>query len=138
MPYTDPTTIGGITYLGVAFLTRSLPCITFLYDLFTINGKKVIKPELIFYLNLIALAHWAMCDGSRSPSGFIFCSDCFTIQEVVILINILYINFGISCRIHMADGKPRIYVPYDQFPKFREIVTPYFVPSMMYKLRDHS
>src|SRR3954464_15869524 len=50
---------------SVAFYTRCLPFLTELWNLFYVNGVKVIPNVVIMYylLTPIALAHWIMGDG---------------------------------------------------------------------------
>ncbi|RUO95304.1 homing endonuclease, partial [Jimgerdemannia flammicorona] len=79
----------GTQTFGLELYTRSLACFTELFDLFYVIGVKVV-PEMIYdLLTPVALAHWIMCDGSARPSGLVLCTDSFTIQEVVLLMNVL-------------------------------------------------
>jgi LAGLIDADG DNA endonuclease family len=98
-----------------------------LFDLFIVNGIKVVPHNIFELLCPIALAHWAMCDGSRGTGGgFILCTDSFTIQDVVRLINVLIIKYNLNCSIQYYNGLPRIYIYKNQFNKFKSIVAPHF------------
>ena len=45
-PYTTRTTVQIKEHIGLGFTTRSLPCITELYNIFYVNNKKIIPYEL--------------------------------------------------------------------------------------------
>mgnify|MGYP004722475207 CR=1 FL=1 len=62
-----------------------------LKELFIENGKKVIKPELFHYFDIACLAHWIMGDGAKRNKGLTLCTDSFTLNEVIILMNILVV-----------------------------------------------
>jgi hypothetical protein len=46
LPYTTRTGIGKNVHTGLGFTTRSLPCITLLYNMFYVNKVKVIPSNL--------------------------------------------------------------------------------------------
>jgi hypothetical protein len=50
-PYTTRTTVHKKEFLSVAFTTRTLPCITELYDLFYVNNSKIIPLNLFELLS---------------------------------------------------------------------------------------
>lgn len=55
---------------------------------------KIIKIELFHYFNPIVLAHWICGDGKYSESGgLILYTDSFSLNEVILIINILIIKF---------------------------------------------
>jgi LAGLIDADG DNA endonuclease family/Cytochrome b/b6/petB len=72
-------TVSGTVCYAVRFHTRSLPFLTELYNLFYVNGVKVIPDALIMYylLTPIALAHWIIGDGKWEGCGLILCTDSF-------------------------------------------------------------
>lgn len=43
-----------------------------------------------------------MGDGSRKNKGLLLCTDSFTIQEVVLLMNILIIKYNLKCTLHKS------------------------------------
>ena len=83
----------------------------------------------------IALAHWIMGDGAIRNKGLILCTDSFTLQDNVKLMNVLRIKYGLNTSIHMDNKRPRIYIRYESMSKLREIVKLYILPSMRYKLK---
>lgn len=75
-----------------------------------------------------------MGDGAIRNQGLILCTDSFTLQDNVKLMNVLKIKYGLNTSIHMDNKKPRIYIRYESMSKLRDIVSLYILPSMRYKL----
>ena len=75
-----------------------------------------------------------MSDGAYTHGGLILCTDCFTVPEVVMLMNILTIRYGFTCTLHSAAGLPRIYISRSSMQELRSIVKPHMIPSFNYKL----
>jgi hypothetical protein len=123
-----------ITYT-MSLLTRNLPCITSIYNIFYINGIKIIPLDIYHYFNAVVFAYWIMGDGSlHKEGGLILCTDSFTIEEIILLINVLIIKYNLICSIHNYGGKKRIYISVKSMPIVRSLVSPYIVPSMLYKI----
>lgn len=128
----------GILYHNITIQTRQLACLVELLDLFYIqvNGKwvKTIKPELFFYMNYAVLAYWIMGDGARRNEGITLCTDGFSLQEVVLLLNILSIKFDIQPTLHKDKSNYRIYIGKSDLEKIRPHLLPYFIDHFLYKL----
>lgn len=75
-----------------------------------------------------------MGDGAVRNEGVLICTDNFTVKEVVVLINIFIIKFGLDCTIHYDNDYPRIYISKKSMSTLRNLVEPFFIPSMLYKL----
>ena len=75
-----------------------------------------------------------MVDGSRTPSGFYFHTEGFTIKECYLLVAMLHYHFGPFSTILQQAGKPMIKIASKSMPLFLNIVTPHFHQSMQYKL----
>ena len=73
--------------------TRSIPCLTKLHSLFYPNGIKIIPQNIFELLSPIALAHLIMGDGSVKKYGLILCTNSYSIQDVVLLMNVLIIRY---------------------------------------------
>jgi hypothetical protein len=76
-----------------------------------------------------------MADGTYSSGGLILCTDCFTVPEVVTLMNILIIRYGFKCTLQSGSGYPRIYISRGSMVSLRSIVEPHMLPFSNYKLR---
>lgn len=125
---------GNISY-GIEFSTRTLPCFNELHTLFYKNNKKVIPDNIYNLLNPIAIAHWIMGDGAILNKGLVLCTDSFTLQEVINLRNVLLIKYNIDSTIQgWRNSRPRIYILPKSMPKLINLVKPYMLPSMLYKL----
>lgn len=132
---TSSVRVGKINY-AVGFFTRSLPCFTNLHSLFYPLGIKIIPSNIYELLTPIALAHLIMGDGSPyKKTGITICTDSYTIQDVVLLINVLIIRYNINCTIHeKKEGQYRIYISKNSFETLKGIIKPYIIPSMLYKI----
>jgi len=125
----------GKLFYSVYIQTRQLACLMELFHLFYIQvgglWKKVIKPELFFYMDYIVLAYWIMGNGAKRNDGITLCTDGFTIQEIVLLINILILKFDISPTIHKEKDKFRIYINGSDLDKLRPHLLPHFVDHFL-------
>ena len=124
------------------FSTISHSILTRYHNLFYPNGIKVV-PSLIdsILISPLALAVWYMDDGSRKPygRGAFLHTQSFTIGDQVKLIQILKKNFSVTARLSSAGlwkGKRyyRLYITAKSFPHFRNLVLPYILPLMQYKI----
>lgn len=135
MPYTNKGKRKGILFYSLEFSTRYLPCFNEIYDLFYIDKVKVIPVNIYDLLTPIAIAHWIMGDGAKLNKGLVLCTDSFTVQEVITLMNVLKIKYDINSSIQgIHNQRPRIYILQESMPKLINIVQPYLLPSMLYKL----
>jgi len=73
--------------------------------------------------------------GSSRAHGLILCTDSYTIQEVILLMNVLMIKYQLDCtlREHRAN-QYRIYIREGSMERLRAIVLPHMDYSMLYKL----
>jgi hypothetical protein len=76
-----------------------------------------------------------MGDGSMRPYGLVICTDSYSLPEVVKLMNVLLIKYGLDSvlRLHTST-QPRIYIKSGSMAKLRAIVSPHMCETMMYKL----
>ena len=132
------------SYYGYEFNTFTFNSLDWLYDLFYVNKIKRITPELAHYITPMALAFLIMDDGCwvATSKSIRIATNCFTGEEVDLLRNILESKFGIQTTKQLLSKKqgnsPKdkysIYVKVVYFTKLKELVVPYFCPSMKYKL----
>jgi len=132
------TVTRGKIFYSVYLQTRQLACLNEIFNLFylNINGQviKTVKQELFFHLDYLALAHWIMGDGSKRAKGLVLCTDNFTSQEIVLLVNILILKFDISPTIQREKNKFRIYINEKSLMKIKPFILPYFVNHFLYKI----
>lgn len=135
-PYYAESKRSGKVFYNLGFFTRGLPCFTELYPLFYINNVKIVPKDIYNLLTPVALAHLIMGDGGFKSKGIYICTDSYTIQDTVRLMNVLIIRYDFKCTLHKASNKHgyRIYISRNSLYKVEKLVKPYFIPSMYYKL----
>ena len=97
---------------------------------------KLIPENIYELLNPIVLAHIIMGDGKVSRDGLILCTDSYSVQDIVRLMNVLIIKYRLECtlRLHTLT-QPRIYIRERSMTLLRQIVKPHMCPSMLYKIK---
>lgn len=113
-------------------------------ELFLINNKKHIKDYLIRdHLTPRGLAHWYMDDGSRcyykgirsnKNMSVVINTQGFKIEEVNKLIKELNNKFNLNSYLSFNKKKPIIYIPNKDYINFYNIINPFIIDSMKYKL----
>lgn len=136
LPVLRIRTIKGSLCYSIYFRTRYLPCFTNLYSKFIVNGVKVVPANIIEYLDPVALAHWISGDGEYKHSGgLVLCTNSFTIQEVVCLINALIVRYNLDCTLReKKPGQYLIHIKKNSMDNLRNIVKDHMVPCMLYKI----
>jgi len=122
------------------FQTYSHPYFTELRrEWYPSDGWKVITLDLISSLTSFGLAIWFMDDGTRGVSkgcefGF-FCTEGFGIDSQPMLMAFLQDQFGIPCSVVSTGfGLKKIRVSKKGMGILRDIIRPYLIPSMLYKI----
>jgi recombination protein RecA len=109
------------------------------------------------YLTPLSLAVWFMDDGctywpfrhgvkeyKNSKPYSAICTDCFSIDEINILIESIKNNFGLVATIHyhkknkISEPKPRILFNCEESQKFFSIVKSYMHAELMYKIDEEA
>lgn len=73
----------------------------------------------------------------RRGLGLALCTDSFTVEEVVRLMNVLIVRYQLDCTLYFHEPNqisPRIYILPKSIPILRSIVLPYIHPSILYKI----
>lgn len=136
LPYICKNIKRGKLFYSVSFQTRRLVCINEIFNLFydDINNRKIIKEELIHYLDYVVLAHWIMGDGAKTKKGLVLCTDNFTLKEVIMLMNMLLIKLNIKSTIQKEKKNYRIYINGNELDKIKYKLEPYFIDLFKYKI----
>jgi hypothetical protein len=115
-----------------------MPCITELRSLFYPNGVKIVPHNIYELLTPIALAHLIMGDGSVQRHGLIICTNSYSVQDVIRLMNVLMIRYRLKCNLRLQRQNKKvqymIYIYQRSMPSLLNIVSPYMHPYMLYKL----
>lgn len=131
-----PHTKNGKVYVSIAFATRSLACLTELYEIFYINGKKVIPGNLIDLFTPLSLAYLIADDGSWNKVGkyVTLCTDSFTLVEVEHLILVLNTKFNLKCYKVKSNQNFRVIIPSYSIAALQNLISEHIPPMMKYKI----
>src|SRR5947209_4034993 len=81
-----------------------------------------------------------MKDGSVSRHGLLLCTNSYSVQDVVQLINVLIIRYRLECNLRLQKQNNqigyRIYIQQSSMASLLNIVSPYMHSSMLYKLKS--
>ena len=126
----------GLSTQSIYFSTMSMPCLNYYHDLFYKNKIKIIPKNIGELLTPVGLAYWVMGDGIYiKGKGVILCTDSYIKEDVELLAEVLSLQFGLRCTLHQRKANQyRIYIKANSMHRFRELVSPYFHTSMLYKL----
>jgi len=125
---------GTKTLWCVDVVTGALPCFSEIYSLFYVNKIKVIPHNIYELFTPVVFAHLIMGDGGFKSKGIFLCTDSYSIQDVVRLMNVLIIRYDLKCTLHKSNEGYRIYISRNSVGKVVEIVKPHLIPSMYYKV----
>ena len=96
---------------------------------------KVIPRRLVeTQMNPFTLAVWVMDDGSRDGRQLCINTQCFSFEEQVFLQNVLRAKLGIDTTLNRDKNYFRLRVGAKSMDSLRNLVMPYLIPSMLYKL----
>ena len=77
-----------------------------------------------------------MADGAADGRQLRINTKKFTVQECETLAALLSKNLGLNFSLNMDKAMPRLRCSAHSMPKLRELVGPYLLPEMRYKLAD--
>ena len=123
--------------LSYWFTTYSLGMFRFYGQQFYAGRKKIIPKVIEKLLDPVALAIWFMDDGSLKSNHhktYIIHSIGYSTEDLELVKKALKKKFNIDISLHKQYNRKRIYVTSDSAEKFRELVKPHMIPSLMYKL----
>lgn len=105
------------------------------------NGKKIVNQELLKLLTPLSLAVWYMDDGCKSNNyTLIISTDSFSKNSIKKLRQHLKNEWGIVTRIKYKREPNKTYerltIGGENLVKFVNLVRPYIIPSMQYKIPD--
>lgn len=130
--------VGNNDYNFTEFVTLTHFEFTKYYELFYKDKKKII-PENISELLIHprTLAVWIMDDGAAEYAGLSIQTHCFSEKEVNILINVIRNNFKLLVWSRKNKGKLILYFPKRSMERLINLVEPYFLEEMKYKLTPY-
>lgn len=119
------------------FDTISTPLLNEFYRMFYLDGRKRVTDTICKALrSSLSLAVWFMDDGYKRNdcNALRINTDSFNLKEQKLLLNCLETNFAINARLHRKGKYWNIYIPSLETKKFCEIVKPYVIPEINYKI----
>lgn len=121
------------------FVTKTHPRLQELASIFYVNGTKQIPENIADLLTTPkSLAVWLMDDGTldRRQRSILFETQSYPRSQIERLQHCLQRNFGITTNIHQSGiGRGlRLYVPVSEARRLAQIVQPFVLPEMQYKL----
>jgi len=131
---------GGSTEKSFYFNTYSHSVFTPYFKKFYSRGKKkkYLTYEAVYELGPEGLAYWFMDDGKYNEYGFYLCTgNIDPINEGEMLVKVLRGNFSINSNVQIANEKNKyynIYINANSRSHFLELISPYVIDSMKYKL----
>lgn len=78
------------------------------------------------------MAHWICGDGTRN-SGIKLQTQSFSLQENVLLINMLILKFDLECSLHRQRNQYIIYIKKNSIKKNIHLLLPHIPETMKYK-----
>jgi hypothetical protein len=127
----------GAYYKSVRISTRSTYILEPFWEAFYRDGKKHVPASISLWLrHPLALAIWLMDDGyKRNDCNAIrLNTDSFTLEEQYLLQDALKVNFSIESTVHRKGKYLNLYIPGASARRLVELVRPYIIPSMIYKI----
>jgi hypothetical protein len=136
--------VNGKNETFLRFNTFTFTSLMWVYDGFyhKINGKltKKIPSFLPEFLTPQGLAMWIMEDGSRQiKQGVNIATNSFTLDETLFLADILKTKYDLKCTVIKTgvENQWRISIWKESMNKLGNLISPYLVPDMTYKIQGH-
>jgi hypothetical protein len=126
----------GKLFKTIRFSTFAYTSFDWIYDLWYKEGVKLVPHSIGDYLTPLALAIWIMDSGVKGSGGLILKTNCSSYSDCLLLVQVLYKNFGIKTSIHStgASSQYMIYIWKESTTALRNIVSPHIIKEMKYKL----
>lgn len=130
---------GGRIRFYYRFNSYTFSSLNYIYDEFYKEGSMIKRVPNNIEQNLtpLALACWIMDDGGRCGQGLKLSTQGFPREDVELLIEVLKNKWDLQGNLNKS-GKINqwiIYIPKSQIPKLQQLVSPFIVNSMKYKLQ---
>lgn len=126
--------LGKGSRIAYRFTTRSLPVFTAYHNWFYVNGVKRIPNDL--KLDPLSLAVWFMDDGCKIRSALYLNTQQFTLLEQAFLQKILLDTFRLQSALNRDKQYFRIRFTTESSKSLRELIEPYVIECMKYKLAN--
>lgn len=137
-PQIKEQTIGDKVYQKYWFSTISIGSLRFYSQLFYVKHKKVVPKIIDKLVTPLSLAVWFMDDGSlksKYNKARVINTQSFDDISLKRLQDMLLKKFHIQTTLRMQPEGKQIYIPSAEAEKFVQVIRPYIIPSMEYKIK---
>ena len=105
------------------------------------NGRKIIPPSVLDLITPLSLAIWYMDDGfKKNDYSIIIATDSFSIASLkklrLMLQDKWFINTRVAIKTTAGKRFRRLTIGSYDLVRFFELIRPYIIPSMRYKISD--
>lgn len=129
--------VNGKEYVKYWFNTASTGSLRFYGQQWYPNGKKIIPRQIERWVTPLVLAVWFMDDGSiksQHHRAKIINTQSFTKDDIQRLIDLLDRKYGIKAKLRPQKEGYQMYLLSETIGIFENLIRPYILPSMAYKL----
>lgn len=134
-PTIQVSKLGEKTHKCISFRTLTHDYFTYLYNLiYDENKEKHLNLETLNKIDALGLAVMYMDDGTAHHNCRDFCFDCFSFEEQKVFCKYLKNKYDIEARVIKYKDKFRTRIIRKSVPKFQEIIRPFVIDEMKYKL----
>jgi hypothetical protein len=136
-PQAKQQTVNGVSYKKYWFSTLSHGAFRFYAQQFYSHKHKILPKLIHKWLTPVVMAVWFMDDGSiksKRHRALILNTQSFTLSECQRLARIIKDQFGVEMILRKQRNLHQLLVTSQTVEKFVEIINPYILPSMRYKL----
>jgi hypothetical protein len=116
------------------FHTKTVEWLGPLYHLFYRKGVKQFPSEIVPYLTPRAIAIWFMDDGSNVGGSYTLSTHNFSFEEQERMAKFFAMQYGVHVSIVKDRSRFKLAIGKKDAPVFTEIIAPYIIPSMTYKI----
>lgn len=116
------------------FRTVSHPFFDALRQQFYVGRRRILPKRIVTWITPLTLSVWLMDDGARDGGQLRFNTQSFSRKENLHLIRILEATLGITVTLNRDKDRFRLRVNAKSMPRVRQLVAPFIIPSMQYKL----
>ena len=120
------------TYHAYYVYMRASEYLTMLYHKFYPLGIKIIPKDLLYKLDGLGIAVWFMDDGYKTGNTFGLSTNCFSLEDLNIVIDFFKEKFNITATIQNSDHSIRISSKSAQI--FKNLIKDYIHPDCLYKI----
>ncbi len=118
------------------FHTKSLENFGILHDYFYRNNTKILPPNIFDLLTPKAMAVWFMDDGSNTKRSFTLNTHGFSKEEQLCIATFLRDTYEITATVIKDRDKFKLAIGRYDYTTFANIIRPFIIPSMMYKIAN--